>query len=179
MNHNTALSRGLTLRAVRGTHVAPHNARKNIDVTASFGCADFRLPNVNHIDKARPQLLPAPDATRFIVIRGLRPAHPSVRANRFLAKRMGCGVKPRSRARATMHKKTAGLPPPFRLFDFCVVAISAGVAARSAGTGWPAPARKPRSTGGSTAPGCWPPPRSGRPASGWTSRSAARRSGSC
>src|SRR5689334_19307908 len=52
--------------------------------------------------------------------------------------------------------------------------ISAAAAARSAGSGWRARARRPRSTAGSTAPGCWRLPRWYPPASGWTSRSAAR-----
>ena len=52
--------------------------------------------------------------------------------------------------------------------------LSGAAAARSAATGWPAPARRPRSTGGSTAPGCWPLPRWCRPASGSRRRSAAR-----
>ena len=55
-----------------------------------------------------------------------------------------------------------------------VVSLSGAAGARSAGSGWPAPARTPRSTGGSTAPGCSPLPRGCRPASGSTSRSAAR-----
>src|SRR5882724_11199593 len=57
---------------------------------------------------------------------------------------------------------------------FYAATLSAAAAARSPATGWPATALTPRSTGGSTAPGCWPLPRWCRPASGWTNRSAAR-----
>jgi hypothetical protein len=70
--------------------------------------------------------------------------------------------------------KNGGVAPAVSLFSELFSAISAGAEARSAATGWPAPARRPRSTGGSTAPGCWPLLRWDRPGSGWTSRSAAR-----
>ncbi len=69
--------------------------------------------------------------------------------------------------------KNGGVSPAVSLV-FSLFAISAGAEARSAATGWPAPARRPRSTGGSTAPGCWPLPGWCRPGSGWTNRSAAR-----
>ena len=58
------------------------------------------------------------------------------------------------------NKKRRVSPPPC---SCDVVEISGGAEGRSAGSGWPAPARKPRSTDGSTAPGCWPLPRWCRP----------------
>src|SRR6185295_10361094 len=74
-------------------------------------------------------------------------------------------------------KKDGGVSPAALIVDVAVP-LSGAAAARSAGSGWPAPARTPRSTGGSTAPGCSPLPRWYRPASGSTSRSATRSSGS-
>ncbi len=79
---------------------------------------------------------------------------------------------------STVLKKSGGVSPA-ALISSVDFGFSEEAEARSAGTGWPATTRTPRSTGGSTAPGCWPLPRWCRPASGWTSRSAARRSGSC
>src|SRR5262249_44309888 len=71
-------------------------------------------------------------------------------------------------------KKKGGEVSPAALIVGVDVLLTGAAAARSAGFGWPVPARTPRSTGGSTAPGCSPLPRWCRPASGSTSRSAAR-----
>src|SRR5205823_3583632 len=69
--------------------------------------------------------------------------------------------------------KAAGFPPPLPVL--CRrLRLSAAAEARSAATGWRARARRPRSTGGWTAPGCSPLPRWCRPASGWPNRFAAR-----
>ena len=76
--------------------------------------------------------------------------------------------------RADAANKNGGAKAPPFWFVEGFAAISAGAAERSAATGWRAPARRSQSTGGSTAPGCWPLPRWSRPASGWTSRSATR-----
>ncbi len=80
-----------------------------------------------------------------------------------------------SAGRWPSHQAEGGGVAPAAWFCISLTALlSAAAAARSPATGWRARARTPRSTGGSTAPGCWPPARWCRPASGWTSRSAAR-----
>jgi hypothetical protein len=91
-------------------------------------------------------------------------AHRSARATRCAAS--GARKHP-------AQTKTAGFPPPFPMVSWSLQ-ITGADGARSAATGWPAQGPRPRSTGESTAPGCWPLPRWCRPASGWTSRSAAR-----
>ena len=63
------------------------------------------------------------------------------------------------------NKKNGGAKAPPFWFVEGFAWISAAAAERSAATGWRATAPMSRSTGGSTAPGCWPLPRWCRPAS--------------
>jgi hypothetical protein len=69
-------------------------------------------------------------------------------------------------------KNGGAFAPPS--FDFGCGSLSAGAAGRLPATGWRAQARRLRSTGASTAPGCWRLPGSDRPARGSKRRSAAR-----
>ena len=72
---------------------------------------------------------------------------------------MGAVLRDHSAWSWAVNEKNGGAEAPPFWFVESFAAISAAAGERSAAPGWRAPARRSRSTGGSTAPGCWPLPR--------------------
>jgi hypothetical protein len=202
MNRIPRIPRGALLNRRITAAQRPRNVRKSVDMIARFGCAGFGYEALTITTKeglsgylpARA-VIPCDKRGAFAQGGASETSEPGIythddygfRAWRFAPSRND--VDRFARARPVIpgrdevanfdvqlhisQNKNGGVSPAVS-FLMLVFAISAGAAAHSAATGLRARARRPRSTGGSTAPGCWPLPRSDRPRSGWTNRSAAR-----